>query len=129
VKLPRAPWLRLAKAPPPIDSHDALTSCPAPWEPIDPELDASYRELVEHQGPALVDEALQRPDARSWLLVRYLSEVPDVLVEWSLSAFRREAAGFCELAGGAPDFAAADAWEAEWRAGRSRKAPRRRAAS
>ena len=112
-----------------IAAQHALTECPAPWEPIDPETDASYRQLVEHHGPALLEQALERPHSRSWLLVRYVPDVPDVLVEWSLSSFRRESSEFCELVGGVPDLSAAAAWETKWRAARNTTVQQRRAAS
>jgi hypothetical protein len=120
---------RRANTPSDVEALHALTECPAPWEPIDPETDASYRQLVEHHGPALLEQALERPDSRSWLLVRYLPDVPDVLVEWSLVSFRRESAEFCELVGGVPDLSEAASWEAQWRAARNTAVPQRRAAS
>jgi hypothetical protein len=120
---------RRANTPSDVEAQHALTECPAPWEPIDPETDASYRQLVEHHGPALLERALERPDSRSWLLVRYLPDVPDVLVEWSLLSFRRESAEFCELVGTVPDLSAAASWEKQLRAARNEAAQPRRAAS
>jgi hypothetical protein len=93
----------------------ALVACPPPWEPVDPADHAFYRKLVARHGEELLEQALAQPESRSWLLVRYLPDVPAVLVEWSLESFRRESMRFCELVGGEPDVSAADAWEADWR--------------
>jgi hypothetical protein len=120
---------RRANTPSDAEALHALTECPAPWEPIDPETDAAYRQLVEHHGPLLLEQALARPNSRSWLLVRYMPDMPDVLVEWSLVSSRRESADFCELVGGVPDLSAAASWEEQWRAARNHAVQRRRAAS
>lgn len=107
----------------------ALTECPPPWQPIDRALDDRYRLIVSEYGPALLRKTLARPEARAWLLVRYLPNVPTELVERALASLKREAAAFCELAGGTPDVAAAETWEAQWRASTRVTAGRRRAAS
>ena len=123
---------RLHRRPEPPSQQDvqhALTECPPPWEPIDLNEDARYRRVVEAYGPALVNQALARHDIRAWLLVRYLPDVPPALVDRELASLKRELAEFCELAGGTPDFRAAETWEARWRAAHSNGTRRRRVAS
>jgi hypothetical protein len=116
----------------PVSTHEAvaaLAACPPPWEPIDRGDDERYRQIVAEYGPSLLQRALARPEGRAWLLVRYLPDVPPELVERCLAAFKQESAEFCELAGGTPDVAVAETWEAQWRTA-APKAPRRhRAAS
>jgi hypothetical protein len=125
------PWRKMGKRELPTlerASH-ALCECPPPWEPIDPAQEAFYRRLVAAQGPALLEVALARPETRAWLLVRYLPDVPDELVRWSLDSFARETAGFSDLVGAHPDFSAANDWANSWYAERRNGATPRRAAS
>jgi hypothetical protein len=103
------------------EARRAVTECPPPWESLDRGRDAQYRRLVEAHGPELLEEALARPHARSWLLVRYLPEVPQDLVDWSLESHRRECAEFGDLVGARPDLSAANAWAKERRAHRKGK--------
>lgn len=103
------------------DARRAIAECPPPWEPLDRDRDAQYRRLVEAHGAELLEEALARPQSRSWLLVRYLPDVPQELVDWSLAAHRRECVEFGELVGARPDLATADAWAKEQRAHRKSK--------
>lgn len=120
---------RRADAPTAHEAVASLTECPPPWEAVAPARDARYREIVAEHGPELVRRVQARPEARTWLLVRYLPDVPTELVERALATFKREAIDFCELAGGTPDMAAAETWEAQWRGAARASARRRRAAS
>jgi hypothetical protein len=113
----------------------AIGQCPPPWVDIDRATDHRYRALVEAHGPELLEEAQARGDGRSWLLVRYLKDVPTEIVEASLESYQRERALFAELIGSPPDLSAAETWAREWRAasngapatnGRRRKSGARR---
>ena len=106
----------------------ALTECPPPWVPIEASQDASYRRVVEAYGSTLREQAETRAGIRTWLLIRYLPDVPSAMVDRALASLRRELVEFCELAGGTPDFVAAEAWAARWRAAHD-DGIRRRAAS